>query len=270
MCTRERFLSLGLCDESLGSWGSQGIEVAMKTWLSGGRVLCNKKTWYAHLFRTQPGFGFPYKQSEKQIQHAKQSVKELFYDNKWPLQVRPLSWVLEHFWPVPGWTEQELEILWNWSSKKKSTKQVLYYTHNVCDPAIFKACQEQIKKGVKEKHIVTVSSEHIDFGAVNIVIPRVEGWMDMFEKILKGLEASTADFIYFCEHDVLYHPSHFAFVPPRKDAFYYNTNVWKMRYEDVRVSGLPRIIACALQGKSSQDTTGRIHAGKRIRARYAQ
>ena len=27
---------------------------------------------------------------------------------------------------------------------------------------------------------------------------------------------------------VLYHPSHFDFTPPKKDAFYFNTNVWKV------------------------------------------
>lgn len=47
-----------------GSWGNQGIEVACKTWLSGGRVLVNHNTWYAHMFRTQGAeFGFPYPQS---------------------------------------------------------------------------------------------------------------------------------------------------------------------------------------------------------------
>ena len=41
MVTREKYLELGLSDEAFGSWGSQGIEVAVKTWLSGGRVVCN-------------------------------------------------------------------------------------------------------------------------------------------------------------------------------------------------------------------------------------
>lgn len=244
MCTKERFFALGLCDESLGSWGSQGIEVALKTWLSGGRVLCNHKTWYAHLFRTQPGFGFPYKQNEKQIQHAKQTMKELFYDNKWPLQTRPLSWLLEHFWPITmphptehgktalAWTEQELEILKSWNTRKKKTKAVVYYTHNICDPQIFRACQVQLTKGMKEKHIITVSREPLQFGARNIVIPKIEGWLDMFEKILRGLEETKADVVFLCEHDVLYHPSHFDFIPARKDTFYYNTNVFKWKYPE--------------------------------------
>jgi len=104
MCTRAKYWELGLSDESFGSWGSQGIEVACKTWLSGGKVMINKKTWYAHLFRTQGGdFGFPYPQSGKQVKNAKSMAKDLFFNNKWEKQKLPLSWLIEKFKPVPGW-----------------------------------------------------------------------------------------------------------------------------------------------------------------------
>jgi hypothetical protein len=33
------------------------------------------------------------------VQNAKKAVRELFYDNKWPKQTRPLSWLLEKFGP---------------------------------------------------------------------------------------------------------------------------------------------------------------------------
>ena len=104
MLTREKYWSLGICDESWGSWGHQGSEVALKTWLSGGTVICNRKTWYAHLFRTQGGdFGFPYPQSESTIEVARQKCRDLFLNDKWDKAVRPLSWLTEHFAPVPDW-----------------------------------------------------------------------------------------------------------------------------------------------------------------------
>jgi len=109
LVTREKYWELNLCDESWGSWGSQGIEVACKTWLSGGRVVVNHNTWYAHLFRTQgDDFGFPYEQNGDQVQGAKKIARDLFYNNKWRKQVRNLSWLLEKFWPIPGWSNQEL------------------------------------------------------------------------------------------------------------------------------------------------------------------
>lgn len=121
MCTREKYLELNLCDEWFGSWGSQGIEVAVKTWLSGGKVICNHKTWYAHMFRTKAvnGFGFPYKNPEEKIQGAKEKARDLFFNNKWDKQIKPLSWLVEKFWPVTvikdgvelGWTDADLKNL---------------------------------------------------------------------------------------------------------------------------------------------------------------
>jgi hypothetical protein len=111
MCTRDKYWELGICDEEFGSWGSQGIEVACKFWLSGGRVLVNKKTWYAHMFRTKPNFSFPYHLSGRQTQHAKHRAKDLFFNNKWDKQKKPLSWLVEKFAPIPEWTDEDLKKL---------------------------------------------------------------------------------------------------------------------------------------------------------------
>lgn len=117
MCAREKYWSLGLCDESWGSWGQQGTEVALKTWLSGGRVMCHMDTWYAHLFRTQHGFSFPYPMSGRSQERARKISQDMFLNNKWDKAVRPLSWLLERFWtplmevrdPEQRWTPGALE-----------------------------------------------------------------------------------------------------------------------------------------------------------------
>jgi len=84
MMTREKYWELDICDESWGSWGGQGSEVALKTWLSGGEVKVNKKTWYAHLFRTQGGdFGFPYPNPGKEQRKAKDTLRDTFLNDKW-------------------------------------------------------------------------------------------------------------------------------------------------------------------------------------------
>lgn len=105
MLTRDKYWELNICDEGFGSWGSQGIEVAVKTWLSGGKVMVNHKTWYAHLFRTQGGdFGFPYENPGKKVEAAKMYAKEKFFN-------KDLVPLLEKFWPVPGWSEEDLNKL---------------------------------------------------------------------------------------------------------------------------------------------------------------
>jgi hypothetical protein len=112
MLTREKYWELNICDESFGSWGSQGLEVAIKTWLSGGRVVCNHDTWYAHMFRTQGGdFSFPYKQKESKIQEAKALAKDIFFNNKWERAIHPLSWLIDRFYPVPGWSDDDIKLL---------------------------------------------------------------------------------------------------------------------------------------------------------------
>lgn len=236
MCSRERYFALDLDDESLGSWGSSGIESSCKFWLSGGRVVINTNTYYAHLFRTQADFGFPYKQDSNQVQGAKQKVKELFFDNKWHLQTRPLSWLLEKFAPVPGWSEPMLHKIKEWplqnTTESRSTVGVLYYTDNCLDDEIALPVRDQIKRSLpKDAKLVSVSLKPIDFGQ-NIVINKERGILTMHEQILAGLEALDTDYVFFCEHDVLYHQSHFDFVPPDSDRFYYNGNIWRVRQSD--------------------------------------
>lgn len=106
MVTRENYWKWEVCDEKLGNWGNQGIEVALATWFNGGRVLCNHHTWYAHLFRTQGGdFSFPWPNSGKETQKTKDNVKNKYWKNP------KLVWLLKKFWPVNGWTEEDLENL---------------------------------------------------------------------------------------------------------------------------------------------------------------
>jgi glycosyltransferase involved in cell wall biosynthesis len=105
---RERFFELGGLDESHGSWGQFGVEIACKSWLSGGRHVVNKRTWFAHLFRTQGGdFGFPYEMRGADQERARQHSRDLWMHNKWPGQKYPLSWLIEKFGPIQGWHEKQ-------------------------------------------------------------------------------------------------------------------------------------------------------------------
>jgi hypothetical protein len=111
MATREKYFSLPLCDESLGSWGNQGLEVACATWLSGGRVLAYHGTWYAHMFRTRKDFSFPYPQSWGAQLETKRRTWDKFLNGGFEHRVHPISWLVEKFWPVKGWAEDDLRKL---------------------------------------------------------------------------------------------------------------------------------------------------------------
>lgn len=110
MSSKEKFWEWELSDEKLGNWGNQGIELACAAWLSGGRVLVNHNTWYAHMFRTQGGdFGFPWENKGSDTQRTKNKVKDKFWGFKHPTQKYPVSWLVEKFWPVKGWTQEDLD-----------------------------------------------------------------------------------------------------------------------------------------------------------------
>lgn len=211
MVTRDKYFELNLCDEGHGSWGQQGVEVACKTWLSGGRVIVSKKTWYAHMFRTQGGdFGFPY--PNPGISKAREYSRNLWVNGTWDKAKYPLSWLINKFAPVPDWG---------------TSKGIVYYTDNRLQEDIMKACQNQIKRSVNGSRIVSVSLQKLDFGD-NITLSLERGYLTMFKQILAGLEELNSDIVFLCEHDVLYHPSHFEFVPSNADVYYYNTNTWKI------------------------------------------
>ena len=103
LVTREKYFELDLCSETFNSWGQQGVEVACKTWLSGGRVMVNRKTWYAHMFRTQGGdFGFPYENPQSKVNENRNLSRELFAEGKWDKAVHDFNWLLKKFKP-PDW-----------------------------------------------------------------------------------------------------------------------------------------------------------------------
>jgi hypothetical protein len=108
------------------------------------------------------------------------------------------------------------------------SKNAVYYTDNKLNSEIMLLCQQQLHNSFKGD-IISVSLKPLEFGN-NIVLNLERGYSTMFKQILTGLENSNADIIFLTEHDILYHPSHFEFVPEKKDTFYYNTNVWKFKY----------------------------------------
>ena len=258
---RERYWELGGMDETHGSWGQMGVELACKSWLSGGRQVVNKRTWFSHMFRTQGGdFGFPYPISGRQVDHARQHSRDLWFKNTWPSQTRPLSWLIEHFAPIPVWhdpagaarLDEVIKAGKKFNGSKVSVaapsqpeapaiaepppsvegqqrKGVVYYTDNRPDPKLLEDCRRQLRKAFSGPVAAVSINGPVSFdGFQSIQLDLERGYLTMFKQILAGLEASDADIVFFAEHDVLYHPSHFEFTPPRNDTFYYNRNVWKV------------------------------------------
>jgi len=129
-------------------------------------------------------------------------------------------------------------------------KCILYYTCNTHDERIELACRQQLLQAKGDCQLVTVSREPILFGEWNIVVDGDRGPSTMHRQILAGLERVDADAVFLCESDVLYHPSHFDFEPERADLFYYNTNVWRVRWKDghaIWTDNLQQVSGCCAE-----------------------
>jgi hypothetical protein len=244
MANREAYWAKELCDEAWGSWGQQGSEVALKTWLSGGRVMCCMDTWYAHQFRTKAGDAFPYGGVSASQLKAREISQDVFLNDKWPKQTRPLLWLMDRFWPAlrevrdeeARW--EEIDLLWLKEQAAKRnfaplppSRGIIYYTDGELPEAVAAPVRERIQAAARLHRLPIVTAalkRRLAWGDKNIVFPRLQrGQLAMFTQILGALENSTADIIFFCEHDVLYDPSHFEFIPPDAGKVYYNLNWWQ-------------------------------------------
>ena len=101
MMHREKFFEIGCADAENYHFFQEAQELGLKIWLSGGRVIRNKKTWYAHLHKSRRGY--PLGKNEKT--DAERYSTDLWMNNKWVGQTRQMSWLIDKFAPVPGWPE---------------------------------------------------------------------------------------------------------------------------------------------------------------------
>ena len=85
---------------------------------------------------------------------------------------------------------------------------------------------------------ITQPFEHSEYKMIDGALEEVQvgrtkpGLKTMTQQILDGLKIIKEDIVFLCEHDVLYHQTHFDFTPEKKDVYYYNTNAWRLREKD--------------------------------------
>lgn len=108
---RDYFYELELMDnENYGIFAQEAQEIGLKAWLSGGKVVVNKNTWYAHLHKGKKhgrGYFLDIRQLKKGNVYT-----NLWIDGKaWHKQTKPFSWLIKRFAPVPTWDEKELKRL---------------------------------------------------------------------------------------------------------------------------------------------------------------
>ncbi len=98
-----------LSETGYGQFAQESQEIGNKTWLGGGALKVNKKTWYAHLHKGKT-YGRMYKFDNTQnIEGINWSAKH-WMNNEEPGMLHKMEWLIEKFWPVPTWPENWHEI----------------------------------------------------------------------------------------------------------------------------------------------------------------
>lgn len=121
---RDYFFKIGKMQEDGYYQHQEAQELGFKVWLSGGRCVINKKTWYAHLHKgNQHGRGYhllKHQMIKSQIYSA-----DMWLNNRWPKQTRTLKSLIESswWWPLEAWPE-------DWENPEKWTGYDYSVWHN--------------------------------------------------------------------------------------------------------------------------------------------
>lgn len=107
--TKEYFNWLELMDEeSYGSFWKEAQEIGFKCWLSGGRVVRNKKTWYAHLYKGKK-YGRGYRLNKSGNDTHRLNIEKWLNQKAWHKQKYPMSYLIRKFPDCPMWTEERIK-----------------------------------------------------------------------------------------------------------------------------------------------------------------
>ena len=108
----DNFLN-GLSEEGYGQFSQESQEIGNKTWLGGGALKVNKKTWYAHLHKGKH-YGRMYHISRKENQSFINSTNwsaEYWMNNRWKERIHDIAWLVEKKFPgMPTWEKNWKEV----------------------------------------------------------------------------------------------------------------------------------------------------------------
>jgi hypothetical protein len=105
MVSRANYWDWHLGDETLGSWGNQGVQLGVAAWLNGGICRTTDKAYYGHLFRNKSE-DFPYERGLNPGEHANKEMRKRHFNQSIAGLVRksnyPADWTEENVMALPS------------------------------------------------------------------------------------------------------------------------------------------------------------------------
>lgn len=94
----------GLSEEGYGQFSQEAQEIGFKTWLGGGKLMVNKKTWYAHLHKGKT-YGRMYQMPGGTAEASNWSAEHWLNDRE-PGMVHDFTWFIDEKFPgMPSWPQ---------------------------------------------------------------------------------------------------------------------------------------------------------------------
>ena len=93
----------GLDPTNYGQFAQESQEIGFKTWLRGGRLVVNKKTYYAHLHKGNR-YGRMYKLDDKDHVRGAEWSAEHWLNDREPGMIHKFEWLIDEKFPgMPSW-----------------------------------------------------------------------------------------------------------------------------------------------------------------------
>ena len=114
----------------------------------------------------------------------------------------------------------------------EKTKGCIWYSDLRPKKFILDYCMDNLKKNCPYPIVSVTLNSPVDLGTNIVITDRVRSYPTMLLQIVTALEKLDTDYVFFLEHDVLYHPSHFDFTPPTDTIYYYNYNNYRWHVKE--------------------------------------
>ncbi len=116
MISKDRYFELGGFP-NIDPYGhaQEPIWLALKNWLAGGKVMVNKKCWYAHLHQqgNKRGYHMDKAQENRSYDIAARYWVGDKWDDTWPKKVMTFEQFVDKFMPMPTWPDNWKELYEN-------------------------------------------------------------------------------------------------------------------------------------------------------------
>ena len=98
--------------------GQDSVYLTLKTWLGPweGKIMVNKKTWYAHMHQDANRRGFH--MSNAQTEYTYNLFAHYWMGDKWAERIHNIDWILARFMPMPTWPDDWRERLENYQKEQ--------------------------------------------------------------------------------------------------------------------------------------------------------